>query len=309
MWFKNLQLYRLMDGFDYSAESLHEKLLTDIAGPVQGLDMHTLGWDKPLGRDGQLLAHETNGCIMVCARKQERVLPSSVVRDILDEKIAEIEASEARTVRRKEKMQLKDEIIVDLLPRAFTRSSNTFAYIDKANGWVVVDSVSAKKAEDLLSLMRQSLGSFKVKPLEVNEAPSSILTHWLQSSAPTGFELQDECELRDMSEEGGAIIRCRRQDLDGDEIDVHLKAGKRVVKLAVSWQERLACILADDVSIKRLKFLDIVQEQAADAEADTAAARFDVDFAIMSLELRQFIDELIKIYGGLAEEQAAAAAA
>ena len=298
MWFKNLQLYRLTESFDLTAEQLHEKLQTDASRPCQGLDTHTLGWDKPLGRDGQMLTHATNGCIMVCARKEERVLPSAVVREVLDEKIAEIEESEARPVRRKEKMQLKDEIIVDLLPRAFTRSAKTYAYIDPQSGWVIVDSVSARKAEDLLSLMRKSLGSFKVKPFEVNQSPSAILTSWLKGHAPGAIELMDECELRDTGEEGG-IVRLRRHDLDGSEIEAHLNAGKAVVKLAIKYQDRLACILADDVSVKRLKFLDVIQEEAADAEADDAAARFDVDFSLMSLELRNFIAWLVKIYGGL----------
>lgn len=298
MWFKNLQLYRLTDGFDLSAEDLHEKLLNDEAGPIQSLDMFRLGWDKPLGREGQLLTHETNGCIMVCAKKEERVLPAAVIRDVLEEKVAEIEASEARSVRRKEKMQLKDEIMLDLLPRAFTRSSRTYAYIDTRKQWVIVDSVSAKKAEDLLSLMRKSLGSFKVKPFEVNQAPPAILTDWLQKHPPGDFVLQDECELRDPFEDGG-IIRCRRQDLDGDEINVHLKAGKQVAKLAVEWNERLACILADDSSIKRLKFLEVIQEEAADADAESVAERFDVDFALMNLELRKFIERVVEIYGGL----------
>ncbi len=298
MWFKNLQLYRLTETFELTAEQLHEKLLNDVTRPCQGLDTFTLGWDKPLGRDGEMLTHAINGCIMVCARKEERILPSAVVREVLDEKVAEIEDSEARPVRRKEKMQLKDEIIVDLLPRAFTRSAKTFAYIDTQAGWVIVDSVSAKKAEDLLSLMRKSLGSFKVKPFEVNQAPSAILTSWLKGAAPTDFELQDECELRDTGEEGG-IVRLRRHDLDGSEIEVHLEAGKAVVKLAVKYNDRLACILADDTSIKRLKFLDVIQEEAADAEAEDAAARFDVDFSLMSLELRNFIQRLIEIYGGL----------
>ena len=298
MWFKNLQLYRLTEPFTLTAEQLHEKLTQDISKPCQGLDTHTLGWDKPLGREGQQLTHAVNSCIMVCAKKEERVLPSAVIREVLEEKVAELEAAEARTVRRKEKMQLKDEIMVDLLPRAFTRSSRTYAYIDTQQGWVIVDSVSAKKAEDLLSLMRQSLGSFKVKPFEVNQAPASILTSWLKGAAPQGFELQDECELRDTGEEGG-IVRLRRHDLDGSEIAVHLDAGKSVVKLAVKFQDRLSCILADDTSIKRLKFLDVIQEEAADTEAEDAAARFDVDFSLMSLELRNFIQLIIKLYGGL----------
>jgi recombination associated protein RdgC len=301
MWFKNLQLYRLTESFGLSAEQLHEKMLSNSTKPCQGLDTFTLGWDKPLGREGQLLTHVVNNCIMVCVRREERVLPSAVIRDILEEKVAEIEESEARSVRRKEKMQLKDEIMVDLLPRAFTRSSKTFAYIDVEKGWVIVDAVAAKKAEDLLTLMRDTLGSFKVKPFEVKQSPSAILTDWLKRRPAGGFELENECELRDTLEDGG-IVRLRRHGLNGSEIDAHLDAGKIVTKLAVSWEEKLSCILADDASIKRLKFLDVIQEEAGHAETDSAVEQFDVNFSLMSLELRKFVQRLVEIYGGLSQD-------
>ena len=298
MWFKNLQLYRLTEKFSISAEQLHEKLLQNTSKPCQGLDTFTLGWDFPLGREGKMLTHAVNDCVMVCMRRQDRLLPSTVIREILDEKVAEIEQAESRPVRRKEKLQLKDEIIVDLMPKAFTRSTLTFAYIDVSKGWVVVDAASAKKAEDLLSLMRQSLGSFKVKPFEVNQAPAAILTDWLNRQPARGFELGDECELRDTLEEGG-IVRLKRHGLEGNEIQVHLQAGKVVAKLGVNWQNKLSCLLGDDVSVKRLKFLDLLQEQVEEQDYESAVEKFDIDFAIMGLELRAFIQQLVDVYGGL----------
>ena len=300
MWFKNLQLYRLTESVNLTAEQLHEKLLGKPSKPCQGLDTHTLGWDRPLGREGQLLTHESNGCIMICMRREERVLPAAVIREKLDAKVAEIENAESRKVGRKQKMQLRDEIMVDLLPKAFTRSMHLFAYIDTVKNWFIVDSSSAKKAEELASLLRDTLGSFKIKPFEVNQAPSMILTGWLQGKPPADFDLQDECELRDTGEDGG-IVRLRRQDLAGDEMAVHLTAGKQAVKLAVAWDERLSCVLADDTSVKRLRFLDIIQQEAADSEAETYAEMFDVDFSLMTLQLRQFIERLVAVYGGITE--------
>ena len=115
---------------------------------------------------------------------------------------------------------------------------------------------------------------------------------------PAGFELGDECELREPVE-GGSVIRCRKQDLLADEIEAHLEAGKLVTKLAVSWDERLSCILADDVSIKRLRFLDLVMEEAGEVSADDDVARFDADFALMTLELSRFIPAWLEVFGGL----------
>ena len=55
---------------------------------------------------------------------------------------------------------------------------------------------------------------------------------------------------------------------------MHLNAGKIVVKLAIKYNDRLSCVLSDYVSIRRLKFLDVIQEEAAEVEAEDAAARF-----------------------------------
>lgn len=301
MWFRNLLLYRLTAPFELTAEQLHEQLQAQAFRPCSGLEAQSLGWEAPLGRDAQQLTHTANGRILVCARREERILPAAVVREALEEKIGEIEAAESRPLRRKEKLQLKDEIVTDLLPRAFTRSSRLYAYIDPAEGWVVVDTATGKRAEELLSLLRESLGSFRVAPLQVQQAPAAVLTGWLERGAPADFELQDECELREPLENGG-IVRCRRQALDGDEVATHLEAGKQAVRLAVNWQDRLGCLLCDDLVVRRLRFLDLVQEEAAAVETEDAAARFDADFALMTLELQRFLPRLVEVFGGYPDD-------
>jgi recombination associated protein RdgC len=87
----------------------------------------------------------------------------------------------------------------------------------------------------------------------------------------------------------------------GSEIQAHLDAGKQVVQLALEWDGRIAFVLSEDLALKRLKFLDIIQEEAADTEAEDAAARFDVDFSLMSLELGRFVPKLVEAFGGLGE--------
>jgi len=107
----------------------------------------------------------------------------------------------------------------------------------------------------------------------------------------------NECELRNPHVSAN-IIRCKNQELENNEVLSHIKAGKRVFQLAISWQQALRFILTEDFAIKRLCFEDIVQDQAA-SEEDDFAARFDQYFAIMSLQLSQFLDELLQTFGGI----------
>lgn len=298
MWFRNLQIYRLTERFDLTPDVLEEALQSRAFKPCGGLDTHSTGWAPPLGRHSDLLVHAANGRVMICQRREERILPAAVIREALDEKVEQIELEQGRPVGRKEKTRLKDEIVVDLLPRAFTRSNHLYAYIDPQAGWIVIDSATPKKAEELLSLLRETLGSLKARPVEVTQAPALSMTRWLEKQPPASIVVTDECELKEPVENGG-VIRGKKLDLGSDEIRMHLETGKLVTRLGVEWEERVGCVLCDDLSIKRLRFLDLVLEEAADVDADDAVARFDADFSLMAMELERFLPALFDALGGL----------
>jgi recombination associated protein RdgC len=237
--------------------------------------------------------------MMVCLKKEEKVIPAAVINEMLQEKIGDIEEKEGRKLAKKERTAIKDELIFELLPRAFSFSKKTFAYIDPKGGWIIVDAASAKKAEDLLSFLRKGIGSLPVVPINSNDKPTVIMTEWLNDSKTVAknFLVEDECELRAPEEDGG-IIRCKRHNLSLPEITNHLDSGKQVIKLAIAWSERLSFVLDENLSIKRLKFLDLIQDQVADTEADDEIAQFDVDFSIMSLEIANFLPHLLDAFGG-----------
>jgi recombination associated protein RdgC len=298
MWFKNLSVFRLTEAFTLPADELEQKLDALSFRPCGPHEESTFGWTSPIGKSGQQLVHSSNGFMMLCGKKEERVLPSSVVNEMLQEKIAEAEEKQGRKLGKKDRTALKDELIFELLPRAFTFSRKTYAYIDAKGGFIIVDAASAKNAEDLLSLLRKSLGSLPAAPLNTVNKPVATMTQWLiNSQAPADITIEDECELRAPGEAGG-IIRCKNHDLTLPEIKNHLDIGKEVIKLAVNWEDRLSFIIDENLAVKRLRFLDMVQEQAADIETSNETEKFDADFSIMSLELNQFLPRLLEIFGG-----------
>jgi recombination associated protein RdgC len=298
MWFKNLSVFRLTEAFTLPPEELEQKLEALAFRPCGPHEESAMGWTAPLGKSAQQLLHSTNGFMMLCAKKEERVLPSSVINEMTAEKIAEKEEKDGRKLSKKERTEIKDELIFELLPKAFTFSNNTYAYIDPKGGWLVVDSASAKKAEDLLSLLRKCLGSLPAVPLNTINKPTTVMTEWLTTEQfPDDINIEDECELRSPEEEGGSI-RCKRHNLFVPEIKNHLETGKEVIKLAISWDQRLSFVIDDILSIKRLRFLDLIQDQVTDSNSDDAAAKFDTDFSIMSAELANFLPRLLELFGG-----------
>lgn len=299
MWFRNLLVYRLTQPVDLSIATLEAALASKPARPCASQELTTYGFVAPFGKGPDApLVHASQGFLLISTRKEERILPGSVVRDALKEKVEEIETAQMRKVYKKERDQLKDEIVQTLLPRAFLRRSGTFAAIAPAQGLILVDASSPRRAEDLLSTLREALGSLPVRPVTVKQAPSSVLTQWLKSGeTQNDFFVLDECELRDTHEDGG-VVRCKRQDLAGDEIQLHLSSGKLVTQLALAWQDKLSFVLDDKLTIKRLRFEELLQEQAEQDGGDDADAQFDASFVLMMLTLMEFIPALLEALGG-----------
>lgn len=296
MWFKNLLLYRLTSSFDIDDETLEQALQNTPFAPCGSQDLQRVGWVSAMP-DSDMLSHSGNGCVLLCLRRQQKILPSGAVAEALEEKVREIEKAEARKIYRKERKQLKEEITLTLLPRALTRSSRCYAYIDRRNGWLLVDSGSHARAEELLTQLRNDIGTLPVQPLQTNTDPVTIMTHWLQSNQPpANFLLGQQCELRD-KQESSNVVRVRGQELNSDEVLQHLTVGKQVAKIELLWNEAIECVLGDDLIIRRLRFTDALREKM-DSQDDPRAA-FDQEFVVMTMELSKFLDGLLPALGGV----------
>lgn len=297
MWFKNLRIYRLIENIKKTPEELNQALAALEFQPCGSTEQVKYGWTPPLGRHGTEYVHAANGFIMICAKRQEKVLPPSIINEVLEEKVSEISDRESRFVGRKEKQSLKEEIIFTLLPKAFVKSSYDFAYIDTNNQLIVVNSSSANRAEELLSTLREALGSLKAMPLMPADAPTNVLTRWLvEGDVPKEFEVGEECELS--AQEEARSVKFKHQDLWVDEVAQHIKSGLQVSKLALNWNESIDCIVDEQWCFKRIKFSNEISEQAKDHDTGSAAEQFDVNFSVMTLELSAFINAMLEAFGG-----------
>lgn len=298
MWFKNLRVFRLTQAWTLTHEQLDEQLATFSFNPCGSLDLFRYGFTSPLGNESEQLVHSTNGRMMICAKRQEKILPGGVIKEQLEEKIIALENTEQRKLSRKEKQNLKDEIIFSLLPKAFTRSRLDFAYIDPKQKWIIVNAASAKRAEDLMSKLREAIGSLPCIPLATKQAPTQAMTRWLREARiGSELELGDECEL--VANKDGRIIRCKKQDLTASEIRNHLDLGMQVNKLTLIWKESVQMLVDEQLSIKRLKFDGSITDPENEKQAESKAEQFDLDFSIMALEIDALLKILVKNLGGI----------
>ena len=285
MFFRNLTLFRFptttkLDDLDTGLDECQLK-------PVGPLELSSRGFISPFGRGEEALSHRISDAIWLSVGGEDKILPGAVVNDMLQKKLAEIEQKEGRKPGGRTRKRLKDELVTDLLPRAFVKPTRTDALLDLGHGIVVVDTSSRKSGENVVSEIRRALGSFPALPLNAEVAPRSVLTGWVAGDPlPEGLSLGDECELRDPIDQG-AVVKVQRMELQSDEIAKHLEAGKQVTKLALVLDDHVSFVLGEDLIVRKLKFLDGAVDQLENTEHDDLRAELDARFALMAGELKR----------------------
>lgn len=294
MWFKNLAIYRFTQTFNDQADSVDEHLREHSYQPCGRLAPHSQGWVAPISDSEQApLVHETNGCYLLCLRKQEKIIPPAVLREQVEQAAEKFEQNEGRQPGRSEKQRLRDEVYFTLLPQAFSKSTHTYAYIDSQLQYLIIDTPNTTKAEAFCSLLRQSLGSLKVEPLD-NTHVKSQMTAWLQGEAlPENIGILDSAVLDIANDENGKV-RYQHHDLLSDDVQMLLKQGAQVSQLALSWLGQIQFSLQYDYIFKQLRFLSEIKEQAEEAFAETPEQRLDTDFTIMASSVRAMLGDMPK---------------
>ncbi len=293
MWFKNLYLFKFEKDFTLNAEELHDELLKKPFTPCSATQRESMGWVASIG-GGSSMTHASSKNILITMARQERILPAAVVKEALQEKVEAIQDSENRKVGAKEKKELREEIEDQLLPRAFTRTQKVDAWIDPTNGWLLLNTASAPRAEEFATLLRKTIGSLPITLPQSEVSPAVAMTQWLTTcELPAPFTLGYECELKNQGDDKGTAV-FKQHDLTLDEIQTSLKAGKFVSKLAIEWDEKISFVLTEELQIKKLKFLDVLDEKVQDNDPQTHEEHIDIEFALMTGEVAGLLIDLMK---------------
>jgi len=290
MFFRNLTLFRFPTSLDLT--EIENRLAECALKPVGALELSSRGFISPFGRDGESLSHKISDAIWLSVGSEEKILPGAVVNDLLARKLEEIERKEGRKPGGRARKRLKEDLVHELLPRAFVRPGRTDALLDLGHGLCIVDSSSRKSAENVVSEIRHALGSFPALPVNAEVAPRSILTGWVAGEPlPEGLTIGDECELKDAADKG-AVVKCQRQELQSDEIAKHLESGKQVTRLALTLDDHVSFVLGEDLVVRKFKLLEGAVDALESTERDDVRAELDARFALMAGEAKRLFNVL-----------------
>ena len=293
MWFRNLQVFRLQNPGELAVEAIEEQLSNHPLQPCSSSVPTSLGWVPPCA-DGALV-RSVNRQWLLALGIEQKLLPSSVVKQHVKDRAQLIEENEGRRVGRRELRDLQVAVTRELLPRAFVRKRTTHCWIDPVNGWLVIDAAAPAKADEVIELLHKSVDKLSISPLKVVQSPSSAMTGWIaEGAAPAGFSIDQDMELRSAE---NAVVRYAKHPLDGEEIPGHIAAGKVVTRLGMTWGDKVSFVLDDKLQLKRLSFLDILKE-STDGQAENEEERFDLDCAPRAGELAHLFEDLLAALGG-----------
>ena len=295
MWFKQVTPFHVFELPE--AERLKTAIAENWFCSPTGLDWFSEGFCSPVPF-GNPIIFEAQKTMLISLMREEKVLPSSAIKHKLDEKVAKIQTSEGRNVGRKEKMELRQAIIDELLPKALTKSSRTNGLL--AKGWLWTDTANRRKAENLLTKLREALGGLPAQQPDTRQSPSSLMTNWLlQGEAQGRFELDSDVTLVGAGDVAPKV-KISRKDLTATDVVRHAQNGMIVTELGLVWNERVAFILTQDFTLKRIKWMDVVQEEA-EGEADDAHSKAYATQLLMAAALSVMFGELVELLGGWQE--------
>lgn len=293
LWFKNAIIYQLNNDNLLDKQTIENALKSALFSPCGNLDTTKMGWVSPYD-DNNLddFIVDMQGHLLLKIKKETKILPAPVIKQALNEKIDKQEKALSRKLSKNEKATLKDEVMIDLMPRAFSKYNYYWLWIDIENKRIIIDCSSFKLAEDILAILRKELGALALTPLSIEKPLEKIMTTWVREklSFPP-FILGDEAELKDPLE-GNGIISCKNQDITSDEMLVHLDSGKWVTKLKIIDERGINFIINPDLTLKRIKFDSVILDENEDIGSDEFDKRLEADFYIMANTLSKSINDL-----------------
>lgn len=295
--FKNVMVYRIGPGWSATVEQMEEALAKMPFEPCGPTQEKAMGWVPPRGNQHGALVELVGGHRILRFVIESKGVPGSVVKRHLEERVAQIEAKEGRKPGRKESRDLRDEIVHDLLPMAFAKTSTVMVWLDLQAGRLVLDTSSQGKADEIITALVKGLDGLQLSPFNTQVSPQAAMTAWLTGSAddwPAHFAPGQEVELKS-ADEMKSVVKFTRHHLDDEQMRLHISQGKLPTKLALDWEGRVLFVLSESTVLSKVAFLDGVFEDNASAEDNGG---FDADAAIATGELGALITDLTTALGG-----------
>lgn len=292
MLFKAISAYAIHSDATVNVDTLTEAVAARPFVPCGPMDTESVGWVSPYGDDRMVAKQGAH--MMVTLQIEKKTVPASQVKHELAVRVAKIEDEEGRKVGRKQKAELKEAIINEMLPKVVPKQSKLNAWFDLDNQRVVVNSASEKAAGLVFKVLALTLGSYPAAPLLGEARPGISAQSWLANGeCAEGFTFGTNCEL--CAADNGATVKYAKHQLDTDDIKLHINTGKSVLSLGMCWDDILTFTLVDNEVALQLKGIGFVEKEMGEAEGEDKEARFEGQILLETNYLAQTLSQLLRV--------------
>lgn len=242
--------------------------------------------------------HESDALVMMFYR-EEKVIVTEDIKRRVNERVSELEKEDNRKVYGKERNEIKDGFIRQVLPNAQSRSKVVPIII--LSGGIVLIGAVGKDAEMAASALREVMGTFPIVPLRTKFSVPQVLTAIAKAQAEDQFDrfqVTDDFQMQAL-EEHPAIARCKNTDITDGHIQGMME-NKFITHAAVLWDGKVSFKIDPKLAVRNLRVDDAVFEEMnkdEEGEEDLSTVAYASSMIESNLVFKM-VTELIDILGG-----------
>ncbi|EPE37180.1 recombination-associated protein RdgC [Candidatus Photodesmus anomalopis] len=292
---KNLIIYDIINELNLfkseSLNNLNNLLKENQFKPCGRTDKIKIGFIQPIEKT---FIHSFSDNLMFRALKQTKSISYSAFKKQFSEKIKKSEERKQRSLNKKELKNLKEDLIIDLLPYTLPVDKFTNMFTFHSNKYLLIESANYNSAEEYTNLLRKAIGSLPIQPIKSSyKKIETIMTEWVKTGdLPDCFSLGTSAVLK--SQTDGALIQCKNQELTSDEVLKHIELNKMVTQLTINWKEKISFNIKNDFSLTRIKFSNELKETNNDIFCEDKISRFYADYSLITGEINSLLSDLNK---------------
>lgn len=283
--FKNAIAHAVVPGFKLDPALLQRQIFT----PCRPTTPRSVGFTLPCDHAAEL-AHHVAGYTVINWQSEDKILPGSVVDEAVEEKCAEIEEREGYKPGRKQRKEIKEQVIHALMPQAFSQKRQTLAVF--GGGYLIINTSSPARAEALIESLGNALECRPLVALRTPHNAGAKMADWIATGVPPELlTIDDRCTLIGANDEQ---VKYVNKSVENEEVRGLLVDGYTPKKLGLTHDDKLSYVLDDQLHLTRLNFIGL--EKIHSENADEA---FDADITIEAGEIIRLLDYLMTELGGI----------
>lgn len=304
----NLLVYRVTTDWRrlHDSAQITEALATRPARLPSVTELNAVGFSEICNEEDNFYERVSANTHRFAVNFADRMLPGKIVRQRMLAEVHRIENDEDRKVFAREKNQIKDKIVLEMLPKAFIDQKIINVVVQ--GPLIIIDSTSAKKGEDILCLLREVLGTLNVRPMAVKGSPIQSFTDWFTRAEVgdgEGFSLTGDFKAISSDDDIDSLDGKGTSPKAEGLSDLVLEHNRRVTMLGLNWNTENGEVVTFKVNemlgIKGIKWPESIADMAAEncgEDKGDPATYLRATFLLLTSDIANLLAALLDELGG-----------